>query len=211
MTKHEAGESKYEREYRRILERNNKTLTDLHIKPDKFYEENARKRAEKYGRITVKFSDKEKDEAGHLMELGGEAGTPEDGKSYEEIAREIWGEKDWMESDVDHLLHVVEMIAMDYTFNMNREAGGRVRVVFIPYTKFIEKNGKPVKMVFNAARNDAYAYEARKKFSFGTPIEREQIVGNKQYQAFTEIVDNLKGIWTTCRRKVCKRSVDYIE
>jgi len=48
--------------------------------------------------------------------------------------------------------------------------------------------------VCNTARNDAYLYEAVRKFRLGDPIEREEIVGDKKYQTFIEIADNLKGI-----------------
>src|SRR5215831_7231337 len=150
MTRHKPGESKYHREYRRTVELNNKTLADLHIDQNKFYENNARRQGEKYRSITAKFSDKEMEEAAEVIKMDSKLSKPQDGKSYDEIARMIWGENEWTESKVEHLLYVTEIIAMDLAFNAMRGAGGGVSIAFIPYTKLIEKDGKLVKVVFNA-------------------------------------------------------------
>jgi len=69
MIRHRVGESKDEREYRRTVEINNKTLADLHIDQNKFYENNARRQGEKYRHITTKFSDKEQEEAAKVMKI----------------------------------------------------------------------------------------------------------------------------------------------
>ena len=115
------GESKQHREYRRVVELNNQTLTDLHIDQNKFYERNARRQGEKYRSITAKFSDKEHEEAAEVIKMIYKLSKPQDGKSYDEIGRMIWGER--TESKVEHLLYVTEMIAMDFAFNARKKLG----------------------------------------------------------------------------------------
>ena len=61
-------------------------------------------------------------------------------------------------------------------------------------------------MVFNAARNDEYLYKVAEKYSFGSKIEREEIVGNKDEQKLNEIASNLKSLTMNLKPNVGARS-----
>jgi len=87
MTKHKAGESKAERRLRRLVEHNEKMVTEhFHLNPEKHIKERMKHLGEHYRSKTAKFSDKELEEA---MKIGFHIGNrvePEDGLTYIELA-----------------------------------------------------------------------------------------------------------------------------
>jgi hypothetical protein len=140
MTKHKPGVSKYEKEYRRILEHNKKAIKEQHIDEKKI----SKQIGEHFREITAKFSDKEMEEASEIGMFIINKYEPEVGFSYEEIASVMWGMhnagndgKDWKKfeeampeeylkdntyiSKVDRLLYVLKCMIYEFTFNTTKE------------------------------------------------------------------------------------------
>jgi hypothetical protein len=167
MTKHKAGESAAERRYRRVIEHNERMITEhFHLNYDKHLKEKEKLMGEYFRSITATFSDKEMEEAMKIGLAIVDRVKPEDGLSYTEIVTELWGlktkedlpgkesierERDQdFHTKIDHLLYVLQVIVFEFAFNTKKD------VAIIPHIKSVKD--KP--LIFNAARDNEYACEA---------------------------------------------------
>jgi hypothetical protein len=223
MTKHKAGESKAERKFRRLAEHNKKMITEhFHLDYDKHGKEHMKDLGEYYRSITAKFTDKEMEEAELIGRFIIDRIKPEDGVSHKEMAYCLWGEKcledDTYVSKIDRLLYVLQMIVLEFMFDTTVEAeeekaGGR-KIPIVPYVKSTKKirvkgeggdsvykeYDKPFQMIFNAAANRDYAFEAFEKSGAFRKLTKNDYarVGirplSKEDRESETILNNLKGL-----------------
>ena len=186
MNNHKAGESKAERKFRRLVEHNKKMIAEhFHLNYDKHQKEHMKRLGEHFRGITAKFTDKEMEEAELIGRFIIDRIKPEDGVSHKEMAYCLWGKKCLEDgtyvSKIDRLLYVLQMVVLEFMFDTTVEAeeekaGGR-KIPIVPYVKSTKKirvkgeggdsvykeNDKPFQMIFNAAANRDYAFEAFEK------------------------------------------------
>lgn len=215
MTKHKVGETKVERKLRRIIEHNQKVMTEQHIDQEKA----GKKLGEEFRRITATFTDKEIDEASYIGIAIANKTKPEDGFSYEEIASALWDDNDdptWETlpeeyrkddayiSKIDRLLYVLQNLAFEFMFTttIEPEEKGERRLSLVPCVKSTnkikdkDKDGKeilrkldePVEMIFNAAGDRKLAAEQLLKSGI-----RKAKLPTKGEKEAESIINNLKG------------------
>ncbi len=139
----------HEEKYRKIVEHNKKIVIDhYHLDYDKFLHQHIQEIGKYFRSITVKFTDKEMEDATVLGYAIADKTEPEDGISYKEIAiglgiydnvKTLKDVPAGYKEKIDRLLYVLQYMALEFEYNTTPEKGVNVGVNLVPVVKRTKK------------------------------------------------------------------------